>query len=56
MNTGLDVKLVSGRVGHANMAVTLQVHSHRSTGLDRAAARHLGGLIAAAVRDDEHLA
>jgi len=38
LDAGMDIKLLSDRVGHANMAVTLQIHTHRSTGLDRAAA------------------
>ena len=34
------------------LAVTLQIYTHRSTGLDRAAAQHVGGLIAGAIRVD----
>ncbi|WP_371364940.1 tyrosine-type recombinase/integrase [Jatrophihabitans sp. GAS493] len=45
MNAGVDPKLVSDRIGHANMAVTLQIYTHRSVGLDRSMAQMLGNLI-----------
>jgi len=32
MDAGVDPKIVSDRDGHANMTVTLQVYTHRSTG------------------------
>jgi integrase len=49
LDAGIDVKLISDRVGHANMNVTLQIYTHRSTGLDRVAAQRIGGLIASAL-------
>jgi len=52
LDAGMDIKLLSDRVGHANMGVTLQIYTHRSTGLDRAAAQHIGGLIASAISVD----
>jgi integrase len=45
MDSGIDPKIVSDRVGHSNMAVTLQIYTHRSSGRDRAAAEHIGDLI-----------
>lgn len=45
MDAGIDPKIVSDRVGHANMAVTFQVYTHRSTGRDREAAERIGELI-----------
>ncbi len=45
MDAGIDPKIVSDRVGHANMNVTLQVYTHRSTGRDREAAERIGDLI-----------
>jgi hypothetical protein len=32
-------------IGHANMAYTLQIYTHRSTGRDREAAKKVAGLI-----------
>jgi integrase len=49
LNSGVEPKIVSDRVGHANPAVTFQVHTHRSSGLDRPAADLIGGMIADAV-------
>jgi integrase len=45
MDAGIDPKVVSDRVGHANMQVTFQVYTHRSTGRDREAAERIGDLI-----------
>jgi integrase len=49
LDAGIDMKLISDRIGHANMNVTLQIYTHRWTGLDRVAAQQMGGLIADAV-------
>jgi len=49
LDAGIDPKLVSDRVGHANMNVTFQIYAHRSTGQDRAAAEQVTQLIAEAV-------
>lgn len=45
LDAGIDPKLVSDRVGHANMNVTFQIYTHRSTGQDRAAAESVARLI-----------
>jgi integrase len=45
IDAGADPKIVSDRVGHANMNVTLQIYTHRSTGRDREAAERIGDLI-----------
>ena len=42
---GVQPKIVSDRMGHANMSVTFQIYGHRSTGQDREAADMVGGLI-----------
>jgi integrase len=42
MDSGIDPKIVSDRVGHSNMAVTLQIYTHRSSGRDRDAAERIG--------------
>ena len=49
LNSGVEPKIVSDRVGHANPGITFQVYTHRSTGLDRPAADLIGGMIAEAV-------
>ncbi|HEY5978097.1 MAG TPA: tyrosine-type recombinase/integrase [Microlunatus sp.] len=48
MNAGVDPKVLSDRIGHANTGITLQVYAHRSTGLDRPMAEQMSRLIAAA--------
>jgi len=35
MDADVNPKLLSDRIGHANELVTLQIYTHRSTGLDR---------------------
>jgi integrase len=45
LDSGIDPKIVSDRIGHANMAYTLQIHVHRSTGRDRQAAETVAALI-----------
>jgi len=45
MDSGIDPKIVSDRVGHSNMGVTLQIYTHRSVGRDRDAAEQIGDLI-----------
>lgn len=45
LDSGADPKLVSDRVGHANMSVTFQIYTHRSTGKDRAMADAIANLI-----------
>jgi integrase len=47
MDAGVDPKIVSDRIGHANMAITLQIYTHRSTGKDRAMAQMMSDLITA---------
>jgi integrase len=41
----VEPKILSDRVGHANMNVTFQIYAHRSTGHDRAAAELIGTMI-----------
>ncbi|MQA64220.1 MAG: hypothetical protein GEU86_22820 [Actinophytocola sp.] len=43
--SGIDPKILSDRVGHANLNVTLGLYVHRSTGLDRDAADLIGKAI-----------
>ena len=50
---GIEPKIVSDRVGHANMAVTFQIYTHRSTGRDRDAAERIGDLIRRAVDEGD---
>jgi integrase len=45
LDAGVDPKIVSDRIGQANMAYTLQIYTHRSTGRDRAAAKKVAGFI-----------
>ena len=37
-DAGVDPKIVADRIGHANMAYTLAIYTHKSTGRDRGAA------------------
>ena len=50
LDSGMDPKILSDRVGHSNPTITFQVYTHRSTGRDRAAAQLIGQLIEDAVR------
>jgi integrase len=45
LDAGVEPKVVSDRIGHANMAYTLTIYTHRSTGRDRPAAEKIAGLI-----------
>lgn len=45
LDAGVDLKIVSDRLGHANVYVTAQIYGHRSTGHDRAAAEQIAKLI-----------
>ena len=45
LDHGEDLKVVSDRLGHANMNVTAQIYTHRSTGKDRDAAARVAKLI-----------
>jgi integrase len=38
LDAGIDPKIVADRIGHANMAYTLAIYTHKSTGKDRGAA------------------
>jgi len=42
---GVNGKIVTDRLGHANEAVTQQIYTHKSTGHDRPAAEMIAGLI-----------
>lgn len=52
LDSGVDPKILSDRVGHANLNVTLGLYVHRSTGLDRDAADLIGKAIADALNGD----
>ena len=54
LDVGVQPKLVSDRMGHANMNVTFQIYGHRSTGRDREAADLVGGLIHREAARTEH--
>jgi len=45
MDAGVDPKMLSDRMGHANTAITLQIYTHRSTGKDRDLARSVSEVI-----------
>jgi integrase len=47
---GVPVRTVSGRLGHANAATTLNVYGHFLEASDRQAADVIGGLLAAPTR------
>jgi integrase len=49
LDNGQNIKLLSQRIGHADTSVTLRVYTHRTTGVDREMADHMGGLISSAV-------
>ena len=55
LDVGVEPKVVSDRMGHANMSVTFQIYGHRSTGQDREAADLVGGLIHRTTARAEHL-
>ena len=45
LDAGVDPKIVSDRIGHANMAYTLAIYTHPSTGKDRDAAGKVAGML-----------
>ena len=45
LDSGIDPKILSDRVGHANLNVTFGLYVHRSAGLDRDAAELIGKAI-----------
>lgn len=53
LDSGIEPKILSDRVGHSNPAVTFQIYAHRSTGQDRVAAQLIGRLIEEAVSGSE---
>jgi integrase len=50
---GVDSKIVTDRLGHANETVTQQIYTHRSTGNDRPAAEMIARLVAGALGTGE---
>ena len=46
---GVNGKIVTDRLGHANETVTQQIYTHKSTGHDRPAAEMMAGLITEAL-------
>jgi integrase len=53
LNSGVEPKIVSDRVGHSNPGITFQIYTHRSTGIDQPAADLIGGIIASAVENHQ---
>jgi hypothetical protein len=47
-DAGHNVKILSGRIGHADTSVTMKIYTHRSHGIDRPLAQAMGALIAQA--------
>jgi hypothetical protein len=45
LDSGVDPKIVADRIGHANMAYTLAIYTHKSTGKDRGAAETVVGML-----------
>jgi integrase len=45
IDAGVDPKMLSDRMGHANTAITLQTYTHHSTGKDRDLARSVSEVI-----------
>ena len=45
LDAGVDPKIVADRIGHANMAYTLAIYTHKSTGKDRRAAETVAGVL-----------
>jgi integrase len=56
LDSGIETKILSDRVGHPNPTITSQSYAHRSTGRDRAAAELIGRLIEDAVSGAEDTA
>lgn len=50
MDLGIDPKMLSDRIGHANTSVTLQIYTHRSAGRDQTMAQTLGEMFQTAIR------
>ena len=50
---GVDVRTVAGRLGHRNVATTLNVYAHFVPGADRQAADVLAGLLDSAALDED---
>jgi hypothetical protein len=47
---GVNSKIVTDRLGHANESVTQQIYTHKSTGQDRAAAEMIAERLTEALR------
>jgi integrase len=45
LDAGIDPKIVADRIGHANMAYTLAIYTHKSAGKDRGAAETVAGVL-----------
>lgn len=45
MDAGVDPKMLSDRMGHANTSITLQIYTHRSVGKDLELARSVSAVI-----------
>jgi integrase len=51
LDAGIEPKVVADRIGHANMAYTLAIYTHPSTGKDRPAAEKMAKAILGAMRE-----
>lgn len=49
-DAGVDIKILSDRIGHADMTTTLRIYTHQSTGRDRKAAELVAALIEEALK------
>jgi integrase len=49
LDAGVDLKIVSDRIGHSDTSITSKVYVHRSSGHDEAAAALIGKLIGEAI-------
>ena len=54
LDSGINPKILSDRVGHSNPTITFQIYAHRSAEWDRAAAQLIGQLIEDAVHRGGH--
>jgi integrase len=54
LDAGVDVKIMSDRLGHANTAITNDIYTHVSTDVGRAAAARLAGLILGPATAETH--
>ena len=51
ISAGVDLRTVSGRLGHSDPAITMRVYAHVVEAKDREAANILGGIVKGASRE-----